>query len=417
MMQIDTERVLATLRRLARFGARGEGVCRPALSEDDMAARRWLADQMREAGLDARIDAVGNVYGRTPGARRALLVGSHSDSVPTGGWLDGALGVVFGIEAARVWRSQWPDAPIGIDVVSFSDEEGRYLSCLGSRAFCGELDAGQWDALAYEGRTLRQAAADAGLPSPQDLARLDPQRHLAYLEAHIEQGPRLDRAGLDIGVVTGIAGMHRYIATFSGRADHAGTTPMDMRHDAGMAAFEFAVECEARFRQVGAADSVWNFGAVAFKPGVANVVPKVAELTVELRDLSEDVMARMGAALAALAAERDGVRQVGVRLARQGALSPASMDARLCQALDQAAAARQGSRMAMPSGAIHDAMLLARHVPTGMMFVPSIDGRSHTPVENTADRHLALGAQVFFDGLREVARMFQATLPPGVAAT
>lgn len=407
MMQIDTERVVAALRRLAQFGAKGRGVCRPALSGDDMAARQWLAEQMREAGLDTQIDAVGNVYGRSSGVAQTLLLGSHSDSVPTGGWLDGALGVIYGIEAARAWRTQWPDAPVGIDVVSFSDEEGRFLSCLGSRAFCGELAPEQWDSLAYEGQTLRQAAAAAGLADSAPV-RLDPARHLAYLEAHIEQGPRLDRAGLDIGVVTGIAGMHRYIVSFSGRADHAGTTPMDMRHDAGMAAFEFAVTCAERFKASCAADSVWNFGAVHFLPGVANVVPKVAELTVELRDLSEDVMTRMGDALQALVAERDGAGQVGVQVRRQGALSPAAMDPRLCQAFQQAANAHQARRMDLPSGAIHDAMLLARHVPAGMLFVPSIDGRSHTPVEDTADHHLALGAQVFFAGLQAVARVLQA---------
>ncbi|ALM83470.1 M20 family metallo-hydrolase [Bordetella sp. N] len=408
MVQIDTDRVLATLRRLAQFGAKGKGVCRPAFSAEDLASRRWLADQMREAGLDTSIDAVGNVYGRSPGVKHALLVGSHSDSVPTGGWLDGSMGVVFGIEAARALREQMPAAPVGIDVISFADEEGRYLSCLGSRAFCGELEEAQWDTLAYEGCTLRQAALAAGLPA-SGLARLDPQRHLAYLEAHIEQGPRLDRAGLDIGVVSGIAGMHRYIVTFTGRADHAGTTPMEMRHDAGMAAFEFAIDCEQRFKAASATDSVWNFGAVQFTPGVANVVPKVAELTVELRDISAPVMERMSAALTALVAERDGARQVAVSLRQQGALPPAVMDARLCQALDHAAAERQGKAMTMPSGAIHDAMVLARHIPTGMMFVPSIDGRSHTPVEDTADHHLVLGAQVFFDGLQDVARTLQAT--------
>src|SRR5690606_17943859 len=124
MIQIDTERVLKTLRSLAQFGARGSGVCRPAFSVDDLVSRRWLADQLREAGLDGHSDSGGNVYGRSTGVNHAILVGSHSDSVPTGGWLDGSLGVVFGIEAARALKEQCPDLPVGIDVVSFSDEEG-----------------------------------------------------------------------------------------------------------------------------------------------------------------------------------------------------------------------------------------------------------------------------------------------------
>lgn len=406
MIQIDTGRVLKMLRSLAQFGAAGSGVCRPAFSAEDVSSRRWLAEQMREAGLDAQVDSIGNVYGRFPGAKTAVLVGSHSDSVPTGGWLDGALGVVFGIEAARAWKEQCPDSPVGIDVISFSDEEGRYLSCLGSRAFCGELEQVQWDTLSHEGRTLRQATQEAGLPAG-NLARLDIARHVAYLEAHIEQGPRLDDADIDIGVVSGIAGMHRYLVNFSGCADHAGTTPMSVRQDAGMAAFEFALECERRFQKVKAADTVWNFGAIQFTPGVANVVPKEASLTVEVRDISETILRNLQTELETLAAERDGARKVGVKLQRQGALAPAMMDARLCTALQRAADAHQCKSMTLPSGAIHDAMVMARHLPTGMLFVPSIGGRSHTPVENTSEHHIMLGAKVFFDALQDIAKTFQ----------
>ncbi|MEI2416378.1 hydantoinase/carbamoylase family amidase [Orrella sp. JC864] len=411
-VHIDPRRVLATLRALARFGAQGKGVSRPALSPEDMAARRWLAGQMREAGLEADIDAVGNVYGRTPGVRHALLVGSHSDSVPNGGWLDGALGVVYGLEAARAWRAQQPHAPVGIDVIAFSDEEGRYLSCLGSRSFCEALDGIDPGRLQYGGATLAEAAAAAGLPA-QGLARLEPARHLAYLEAHIEQGPRLDDGGLDVGIVTGIAGMQRYLVQFGGRADHAGTTPMAVRKDAALAAFEFALACEAALRRAGGPDSVWNFGALALQPGVANVVARSATLTVEFRDLSPEVLERLAQALHECVSLRDGQRGVSVAATRQNALAPARMDPAL-QAHLQAQARQAGARsLALPSGAIHDAMVLARRVPTAMLFIPSIGGRSHTPVEDTAERHIMLGAEVFCGAL---ARAAQQAAPGGAAA-
>lgn len=174
-----------------------------------------------------------------------------------------------------------------------------------------------------------------------------------------------------------------------------------------MAAFEFALECERRFQKVKAADTVWNFGAIQFTPGVANVVPKEASLTVEVRDISETILRNLQTELETLAAERDGARKVGVKLQRQGALAPAMMDARLCTALQRAADAHQCKSMTLPSGAIHDAMVMARHLPTGMLFVPSIGGRSHTPVENTSEHHIMLGAKVFFDALQDIAKTFQ----------
>ncbi|CAJ0995171.1 M20/M25/M40 family metallo-hydrolase [Sodalis praecaptivus] len=184
MMHIDEERVLASLRRLATFGAEGRGVSRPALSAADMAARRWLAEEMAGAGLEPTLDAVGNLYGRQPNVTQALLLGSHADSVPNGGWLDGALGVIYGIEVARAWHQAYPDAATGIDVIAFSDEEGRFLSCLGSRSFCDRLSPAEFDALVNNNPSLSTSITAAALPT-QPFLRLDPARHLAYLEAHI----------------------------------------------------------------------------------------------------------------------------------------------------------------------------------------------------------------------------------------
>ena len=223
MIEIDPQRLMADLRKLATFGAVGTGVYRPAFSEADIAARRWLEARMREAGLEAEIDRYGNVYGRSPAASKAVLIGSHTDSVPKGGWLDGALGVIYGLEIARASLERASGA--AVDVISFQDEEGRYMPLLGAKSFCGMLRDDD-PALAAIGASRFSTAP----------ARLDPARHRAYLEAHIEQGPKLEAARRRIGVVTGIVGIRRVRVTAHGQADHAGTTPMAMRKDAAAVA-------------------------------------------------------------------------------------------------------------------------------------------------------------------------------------
>ena len=287
MLAVDEDRVLADLRTLAEFGKQGTGVSRPAFSDADLHARRWLIDQMMAAGLEAVIDGIGTVYGRSPDAEQSILVGSHSDSVPNGGWLDGALGVIFGLELARAGRRS---PGIGIDVISFADEEGTWLPCLGSRSFCGELaESALAGVQTKTGERLVDRLAQVGL-GKDPLVRLDPHRHLAYLEAHIEQGPRLITEAVNIGVVTGIVGIRSFVVRFRGRADHAGTTPMAKRRDAGFAAFGFATNLAERLRAAGSPDSVWNFGNVTLRPGATNVVPAEAELSVEFRDQSPAVI-------------------------------------------------------------------------------------------------------------------------------
>ena len=396
---IDPARVVADLRALARFGACGTGVSRPAFSSDDMAARRWLRDRFTDAGLAAEIDGVGTLLGRDPRAGRAVLAGSHSDSVPAGGWLDGALGVIYALEAARAWRDARPDATVGIDVVSFADEEGTHAACLGSQAFCGALDE-----TILQAEPLERAMAGAGL-SGRPGHRLDPDRHRAYLEAHIEQGPRLEAAGVDVGIVEGIVGLRRHWVRFDGQADHAGTTPMAMRQDAGRALFGFCVDLDRSFRAAAGPGSVWNIGIVRVEPGAANVVPSRAEVMVEYRDLDPAVIERMTGALTAAAAACGSPPVV----TPAGALHPAAMDPGLRADFEAAAATLGATSLTMPSGAGHDAMILARAVPAAMLFVPSIGGRSHDISENTSEADIGRGAAVFaaaafrvLDGLEDL---------------
>ena len=240
---------------------------------------------MRGAGLDAVIDGIGNVYGRTKGVEHAVLIGSHTDSVPKGGWLDGAMGVLYGLEIVRTRNESNVLTDIGVDVISFADEEGTYRALAGSLSFCGELTDKDIDAAKNkQGIPLRQALDKAGYAG-QARARLDPTRHLAYLEGHIEQGPRLEVEAKKIGLVTAIVGIRRARITCSGQADHAGTTPMHLRKDAGAALIKICADLLRRFERTRSDLSVWNLGHIAFEPGAGNVVPSSAEVLVEFAEV------------------------------------------------------------------------------------------------------------------------------------
>ena len=247
MARIDGARLLTDLRDLARFGQVSTGVTRLPFSSDDLSAREWLRSRMAAAGLAASIDPYGNVYGAVPGAGPTVLIGSHTDTVPQGGWLDGALGVMYGLEIARARLEQ---GQRDVDVVSFMDEEGTYLSFLGSRTFCGDMTDQELERTKGPGgRGLAEVVRERksfGAP-----ARLDHGRHVAYLEAHIEQGPRLEAAQQRIGVVSAIVGIHRYRVSVEGQANHAGTTPMSMRRDAGATLIGIAAEVPQRVRRGG----------------------------------------------------------------------------------------------------------------------------------------------------------------------
>jgi beta-ureidopropionase / N-carbamoyl-L-amino-acid hydrolase len=402
MLAVDEDRVIADLRSLAEFGKVGTGVNRPAFSEADLSARQWLFGQMRTAGLDVVIDGIGNVYGRSPGVEQSILVGSHSDSVPNGGWLDGALGVIFALEVARAVRGGRSRA--GIDVISFADEEGTWLACLGSRAFCEELTESALAGVRTKtGERLSNRLTEIGLRD-RPLTRLDPHRHRAYLEAHIEQGPRLEVQAVDVGIVTAIVGMRRHLVHFRGRADHAGTTPMGMRRDAAAAMFRFATALADRLCAAGGADAVWNFGVVTVRPGAGNVVPAEAELMVEFRNPSAAMLEGMEAAFHAAVRDADGAHDVAVSSTPNASLEPTAMDPDLIDILAEAAVTSGASHVRIPSGAGHDAMILARRIPAAMMFVPSIGGRSHDISENTNEADIRRGFRVFAAACERLTR-------------
>ena len=394
MLTIDGDRLLDDLYTLRSFGSSGTGVVRPSLTPVDLEARRWLRDRMAAAGLDATIDGVGNVFGRSPHPGPALLVGSHSDTQPTGGWLDGALGVIYGLEVARACAQHPRAAELAVDAVAWVDEESHFVSCLGSRSFCGLVEEHEIaDAVDPAGRTLLGAWADAGLDGTP--ARRDPDRHLGYLEAHIEQGANLEREGNRIGVVTAIVGSRTYRVRFTGQQNHAGTTPMPLRRDAGRALIRFADEIDRRFAAVAGERTVWTVGRVTFHPGAASIIPGGAEMVLQFRDPDPERLATFEAELATLLDETNRAGPVEVSAELDGRAQPAAMDPSLAEHLAGAAESlAPGGWTRMPSAAIHDAMFVSRVMPSAMLFVPSIGGISHDFAENTSDEDIVLGCQV-----------------------
>jgi N-carbamoyl-L-amino-acid hydrolase len=405
---INGERLLADLRLLSTIGGQAEGgVDRLAWSEADLAARRWFAERIREAGLEARIDAALNVFGHLPGsAGPRLLTGSHLDSVPNGGRLDGAYGAVAGLEVLRTMMESEDRLAARVEVVGFADEEGvRFgTGLIGSLAVTGELDLDRLRTERdWQGVPIRQVIASAG----REVDRmLDAQQHLhsiaGFLELHIEQGPRMEADGIELAVVTGIVGVYREQVRVIGSQNHAGTTPFRLRHDAGRAAARAAAGLRELVEGIDP-EAVANIGVMQFDPGGVNVIPGRATFTLEVRHLEEPVVNRIVESfnkhLESICAE-EGCR---AEMQLLSWVPPARMDPEQVEMLEAACQELGRNPARLWSGAGHDAAILARHVPTGMLFVPSIGGVSHSPQETTSDEHLVLGARALLRGVRAAA--------------
>jgi N-carbamoyl-L-amino-acid hydrolase len=396
VVKINPERLLNDLKRLRRFGAQGTGVVRLSLSQVDIESRRWLAERMEEAGLEAKIDGVGTVYGRSRKPGPALLVGSHTDTQPTGGWLDGAMGVIYGLEIARALSESPGTAQLPVDVASWIDEEGTFAGYLGSRSFIGEpVEEAIAKARNRDGLRLEEALRAAGI-ADRPRALFEPGRHFAYLEPHIEQGGRLEASGKSIGVVTTIVGIRELRLRFVGQRNHAGTTPMAIRRDAGAALVAFLGRLDAAFRQLADTDTVWTVGRIELDPGSLSIVPGQADMYLQFRDADPGRLRAMEARLAELVRAADAEGPVRVALETfDEPVEPVTMDAGLQDHLARAAEIlAPGAWIRMPSGAGHDAQVIAARMPCCMLFVPSIGGVSHDFIEDTAEAHLVLGCQV-----------------------
>ena len=399
---IDGARVLGDLNALRGIGAYKTGVHKPTFSEPHMRSLQWLAQRLPEAGLTAEIDGIGNVLGTSARSGAKLLAGSHLESQNYAGWLDGPLGVVYALEAARVINAD-PDVNGSVEVAAWCDEEGHFGSFLGSRSYVGALTEEDIDAARdrSSGRTMRDALREVGLAGRPRVSA-EPGRHIGYLEAHIEQGQVLESDGLAIGVVTSIVGIWQYRITFEGEQNHAGTTRMNVRRDAGLALARFCVAIDDRFPASCGPRTVWTTGRIVLEPGAPSIIPGRAEMLFQMRDDDPDVIDRLEALLRDMAAEASRGRcSVAVERIRTGA--PALMNAAFQQAIEAASATFAGGRsIRLPSGAGHDAQVLATIMPAGMLFVPSIGGISHHWNENTADADIITGAEVFVDACRRL---------------
>ena len=370
---------------------------RPAYSEADVGARRWLADRMREAGLRVEMDGMGNLFGLA--GKPSLLLGSHSDSQPEGGWLDGALGVIAALEIARASRER---GGVPISVVSFQDEEGRFGVTTGSAVWSGHLSLSDADRLTdHTGITLGAARR---VLSEMVTGPVDPTQFTGFIEMHIEQGPTLDTAKEKIGIVTDIVGIRDMRIAFDGEQNHAGTTPMHLRKDAFQALSVFNALIADRFQNVVTPQTVWTIGHVSLHPNASSIVPGRVVFSMQWRDAKAERLARMEKIIRDTATETAATRSLQVSFGDMLGLDPVAMDSNLQAALAKASDKyAPGAWRRMPSGALHDATNVARLMPVAMLFVPSIGGVSHAFEEDTAEEDLITGLKVLADAAFHIA--------------
>src|SRR5215468_5255332 len=302
-IQANGDRVLADLNALRAIGAYKSGVHKPTFSEPHARSLEWLARKLPEAGLSAAVDGIGNVLGTSAKSGPKLLAGSHLESQNYAGWLDGPLGVVYALEAARVLN---PDPAVAgaVEVAAWCDEEGHFGSFLGSRSYVGAVTEADIDAARDRGsgRTMREALSSVGLAGRPRL-HAERGRHLGYIEAHIEQGETLERGNLKIGVVTSIVGIWQYRITFLGEQNHSGTTRMEIRKDAGLSLAKFCVAIDERFPRSCGPRTVWTTGRITLDPGAPSIIPGRAEMLFQIRDDDPAVIDRLERKLETMAAD------------------------------------------------------------------------------------------------------------------
>ena len=407
-LQVDFQRLQSDLEALAEIGRDPDdhGIHRPAFSEAFAQAQQWLEKRAGEAGLSVSRDGAQNIIVRLgQSTKPVVMTGSHLDSVPRGGHLDGALGVVAGLEALRRIAELGIEPSHPLELVAFTDEEGRFGGMFGSSAMAGSLTPESiMSARDLKGIALTDAMRDLGLDALHALrAYRPPDSVRCFVELHIEQGPVLHRAQIPIGVVDGIVGLFKWNVRLKGEANHAGTTPMNMRTDAFQGLAEFAGELNRVLEEHGSDGSVATIGRVDLRPGAANVVPSEAVFTLEARDPHPDVLTELGLgfrrALSAIARRRRLMFEFDV----MSEIDPIECDPRVVDAIERAAGRLGVSAHRMPSGAAHDAQMMAELTSVGMIFVPSKDGRSHHPSEWTAWEDIRVGADCLLNTLHELS--------------
>lgn len=401
-LRVNGERVNRHLTGLSAFGNGPGGTSRVAYSDADLAGRNYAMDLMRRAGLAPRIDAIGNILARLEGREPSLppiLIGSHIDSVTNGGNYDGDVGSMGSIEVAQTLHESGTRLRHPLEVVIFQNEEG---GTVGSRMMVEAPTEELLNTTARSGITIRDGIPKIG----GDLSRLASARkrpgdYRCFLELHIEQGGILDREGIRIGVVEGIVGIRWYEVTFKGFANHAGTTPMDQRQDAMLAAAKFTVAVNDAIRAV-PGRQVGTVGRLVPVPGTVNVIPGEVTLTVDLRDLAPETLTTFPPRFEELGKRIAAETGTTFSLRLFSSNEPAPTDPGIRRAIEESARGLGLSTKTMPSGAGHDAQEIARIAPIGMIFVPSVRGVSHSPNELTRPEDVTNGCNVLLETVRRV---------------
>lgn len=409
-LAVDAAALQGQIDALAQFSSTpAPSVTRILFTETDMAGRGYVKSLMREAGLEVLEDAAGNIFGRwagSQGLRGRIGTGSHCDAIPHAGKYDGVVGVLGGIAAARALKNAGFTPRRTIDIVMFTSEEPtRFgIGCCGSRLLGGALDATALaelqDADGVSFDAARQAAGYGGALADAQLATGD---YAGFVELHVEQGPVLEREGLDIGVVSAIAAPASFTVTFRGEGGHAGTVLMPDRRDALVAAAALTCRAEAVARNSESPDSVATVGMMQVHPGAVNSIPQSATCTLDIRDTSLAARDSMVAALRSHAHELARERRLECSFDAINEDPPADADAGIMAAVEESAAEQRLSARRMVSRAYHDALFMARVAPMGMIFVPSKAGVSHRPDEYTAPEEVANGARVLAATLARLA--------------
>jgi N-carbamoyl-L-amino-acid hydrolase len=413
---IDGPRLIARLDELSSIGRTARfGVTREAYGTDDVRARDLVRGWMIEAGLTPTVDAATNLIGRRPGPGhgRSIASGSHLDTVVEGGALDGAYGVVAAVEVAAAVHRSSLDLRHELIVVAFANEEGARGTdgMVGSRALVGDVAQMELDSVDDDEVTLARRLSEAGGdPAAVAAARWRPDSIAAFVELHIEQGPVLSSGGYDLGVVTGITGRQAVEIKIVGTPNHAGTTPMDLRRDALVAAAELILAIEALAHD--GVIRVATCGRLQTTPNVRNVVPGTAALSAELRDQSPEALAAGRAAVEAATTAVADRRDVQISLSWAQYVPPIDADPTIVEVTTEAAERSGRGWCALPSGAGHDAQILGRVLPIGMIFVPSQAGVSHSPDEHTDPPHLIAGADLLLDSILRLDQRLDAESGP-----
>ena len=398
--------IVARLAQLAEIGKHAGGIDRALATPQERRARELFAKWARDGGYALTQDAAGNLFARRAGARTdaaPILVGSHLDTVPTGGAYDGAYGVAGAMCALELLDRRGITLQHPVEAVAWAGEEGsRFpMGCLGSSAFTGLWRLEDVLALsASDGVMLRDALNSAAGGLLPDVPARDAQRTAAYLELHVEQGPVLEREGVPLGVVTAIAGQRRYSITIEGESGHAGTVPMQLRNDPLGAAAEVVLAIESSARDAG--ETVATIGRFTVEPGGTNVIPARVIFSLDVRSPHDDRVSMVEEAAHRALETAQRQRRVQGSMECLEARPPAPMDERMRAAVHRAIAGMNERAIDIPSGAGHDAMCLARIAPAAMIFVPSIGGRSHVGAERTADADLERGVEALAAAIVEV---------------